>query len=217
MPLSLTLPSLPYSYEALEPYISRNTLACHHDKHHRAYVEKTVDLARAAKLEDQPLEAIIQAAAGESAQQVLFNNAAQAWNHAFYWRSLRPQGGGKPTGEVAARIGADFGSFDAFAREFAAAATGQFGSGWAWLVKDGDRLRITTTGNADTPIAAGLTPILTLDVWEHAYYLDYQNRRADYVAAVIDHLLNWDFAAQNLGFAEETGAVAASSGRRRAI
>ena len=204
--MQLTLPQLSYPYNALEPFISRSTLEIHHGKHHRAYVEKTKELAKDVRLADQPLETIILQTAGKDAHRALFNNAAQAWNHAFYWRSLLPRSGGKPDGELAARIDADFGSFEAFANQFVAAAAGQFGSGWAWLVSDGDHLRITATANADTPLVHGQTPLLTLDVWEHAYYLDYQNRRMDYVTALITHLLNWDFANRNLSRAPaETG------------
>jgi Fe-Mn family superoxide dismutase len=196
--MQITLPRLPYTYDALEPHISRATLEVHHDKHHRAYVEKTKALAKEVHLQDQPLESIIANTFGRERHEALFNNAAQAWNHSFYWRSLRPRGGGKPQGDLAERISADFGSFDSFTQAFATAATGRFGSGWAWLVLDGTALRVTSTSNADTPLAHGQVPLLTIDVWEHAYYLDRQNRRAEYVAAVIDHLLNWDFASQNL-------------------
>jgi Fe-Mn family superoxide dismutase len=196
--MQITLPQLPYPYDALEPHISRTTLEVHHGKHHRAYVEKVKTLAREVRLADQPLERIIQQTAGQDSHRALFNNAAQAWNHAFYWRSLRPAGGGKPQGEIAERMQADLGGYDSFVERLAAAATGQFGSGWAWLVLDGNRLHVTQTANADTPLAHGQTPLLALDVWEHAYYLDYQNRRADYVSAVIEHLINWDFANRNL-------------------
>jgi superoxide dismutase, Fe-Mn family len=198
MPMPIQLPQLPYPYDALEPYLSRATLDIHHGKHHRAYVEKTKVLAKQLRLADLPLERIIQEAARQPGQRELFNNAAQAWNHAFYWRSLRPGGGGEPKGEMAARIDADLGGYRSFAELFATAATGQFGSGWAWLVLEGGKLAISTTGNADTPLVHGQTPLLTIDVWEHAYYLDHQNRRADYVSAVIAHLLDWDFAARNL-------------------
>jgi Fe-Mn family superoxide dismutase len=196
--MQISLPPLPYPYEALEPYISRTTLELHHGKHHKSYVEKAKALEKEVRLSDLPLELIIQQTAGQERHRALFNNAAQAWNHAFYWRSLRPASGGAPDGEIGARIKTDFGGYDAFAAEFAAAAAGQFGSGWAWLVLDGDKLRITTTANADTPIAHGQLPLLTIDVWEHAYYLDYQNRRANYMAAIIEYLLNWDFANRNL-------------------
>ena len=196
--MQLALPPLPYPYEALEPYISRNTLELHHGKHHKAYVDKAKALAKEVRLADLPLELIIQQTARQDRHRALFNNAAQAWNHAFYWRSLQPDGGGAPDGEVAARIEADLGGYDSFAAQFAAVATGQFGSGWAWLVLDGGKLAITATANADTPIAHGQIPLLALDVWEHAYYLDYQNRRADYAEALVKHLLNWDFANRNL-------------------
>jgi Fe-Mn family superoxide dismutase len=196
--MQITLPQLPYSYDALEPHISRTTLEVHHGKHHRAYVEKVKTLAREVHLEDQPLERIIQQTAGQDSHRALFNNAAQAWNHAFYWRSLRPGGGGEPQGEIAERVKTDLGGYGSFVEQLAAAATGQFGSGWAWLVLDGNKLKVTQTANADTPLAHGQTPLFTIDVWEHAYYLDYQNRRADYAAAVIEHLINWDFASRNL-------------------
>ena len=196
--MQISLPPLPYPHEALEPYISRTTLEVHHGKHHKAYVDKAKTLAKEVRLADLSLELIIQQTAGQDRHRALFNNAAQAWNHAFYWRSLRPVSGGAPDGEIAERIKTDFGGYDSFAVQFAAAATGQFGSGWAWLVLDGTKLAITTTANADTPIAHGQTPLLALDVWEHAYYLDYRNRRADYVDALIKHLINWDFANRNL-------------------
>lgn len=196
--MQITLPPLPYCYEALEPFISRTTLAVHHNEHHKSYVAKTKALAKEVWLDDQPLELILQQTARQDRHRALFNNAAQAWNHAFYWRSLQPNGGGAPDGEIAARIEADLGGYESFAAQFAAAATGQFGSGWAWLVVDGGRLRIITTANADTPIVHGQIPLLTIDVWEHAYYLDYRNRRADYADVLIKHLINWDFANQNL-------------------
>lgn len=196
--MPITLPQLPYPHEALEPHISRTTLEIHHGKHHRAYVEKVNILAKDVPLDDQSLEGIIKQTVGEDRHRALFNNAAQAWNHAFYWRSLAPNGGGAPDGEIGKRIDADFGDYDTFAKQFTAAAIGQFGSGWAWLVLDGDKLKVTTTANADTPLAHGQTPLLVVDVWEHAYYLDYQNRRADYAAVVVEHLINWDFANQNL-------------------
>jgi Fe-Mn family superoxide dismutase len=210
--MQFILPQLTYSYDGLAPYISRATLELHHGAHHRAYIENAKDLARKLRLSDLPLERIIRESAGEEGRRALFNNAAQAWNHAFYWRCLKPQGGGKPTGEIAERIEADFGGYGDFAAQFAAAATGQFGSGWAWLVFTGDRLQITQTANADTPLIRGQTPLLTIDVWEHAYYVDYRNRRADYVAAVIERLIDWDFANRNL-----TGRRAAvqSAGRNR--
>lgn len=197
--MRLAIPKLPYAEDALEPYISRGTLQVHHGKHHRAYVEKAKELAKEVRLADRSLEEIVLAAARQGHDRALFNAAAQAWNHAFYWRSMTPQGGGRPSGEVSDRIAADFGSYETFAERFAAAATGLFGSGWAWLALKDTRLEIVTTQNADTPLAHDMRPLLTLDVWEHAYYLDYQNRRADYVAVFLDRLVNWEFANANLG------------------
>jgi Fe-Mn family superoxide dismutase len=193
-----TLPPLPYPDDALSPAISAQTIGFHYGKHHQGYVNNLNQLVAGTPLADQPLEAVVKATAGKADQVAIFNNAAQVWNHTFYWNSLRPKGGGKPSGALAELIDKSFGDYDKFKAEFAKAATSQFGSGWAWLVKDGDKLAVTKTGNADTPIAHGQKPLLTIDVWEHAYYLDYQNRRADYVAAVLDNLINWDFAARNL-------------------
>jgi Fe-Mn family superoxide dismutase len=200
--MQIVLPDLPYAYDALEPHISRITLELHHSAHHRAYVERTKTLAKEARLAASPLEDIIRQTAGREDKRALFNNAAQAWNHAFYWRSLRPGGGGAPDGAIADRITTAFGSHKHFLDKFADALTGQFGSGWVWLVLDGDTLQITQTANADTPLAHGQIPLLAVDVWEHAYYLDYQNRRADYAGAVIKHLINWDFANRNLALRE---------------
>jgi Fe-Mn family superoxide dismutase len=194
----ISLPPLPYSEDALAPVISAKTLSFHHGKHHKAYVDKVNELVRGTELEGQSLEQIVMATSGKSGKTELFNNAAQACNHNFYWRSLTPKGGGKPTSALADKINAAFGSHAAFKKQFAEAAVKEFGSGWAWLVADGHSLRIVKTSNADLPLTEGLTPLLAIDVWEHAYYLDYQNKRPDYVAAVIDKLLNWEFAAQNL-------------------
>ena len=191
------LPPLPYAENALEPVISARTIGFHYGKHHQGYVNNLNKLVTGTPLADQPLEAVVKATANPD-QTVIFNNAAQVWNHTFYWNSLKPKGGGKPTGALAEMIDKSFGGFEQFKAEFAKAATGQFGSGWAWLVKDGDKLAVVKTGNADNPLVHGQKPLLTVDVWEHAYYLDYQNRRADYVTAVLDGLINWDFAAQNL-------------------
>ena len=193
-----TLPPLPWPDNALSPAISANTIGFHYGKHHQGYVNNLNQLVAGTPLANQSLEAVVKATAGKADQTAIFNNAAQVWNHTFYWNSLRPKGGGKPSGALAELIEKSFGDYDKFKAEFAKAATSQFGSGWAWLVKDGDKLAVTKTGNADTPIAQGQKPLLTIDVWEHAYYLDYQNRRADYVAAVLEKLINWDFAAQNL-------------------
>lgn len=196
--MTLALPELPYAYNALQPYISQATLLFHHGKHHRAYVQRTNELAAEAHLTYQSLEAIITKTAGQFAHQELFNNAAQACNHGIYWHSIRPGGGGEPHGKIAARIKACFGDYQTAAKQLKDAVMGQFGSGWTWLVLDGDRLEITNTSNADTPRAHGQTPLLVIDVWEHAYYLDYQNDRAVYADAIINHLLNWEFANQNL-------------------
>ena len=193
-----TLPPLPYADNALSPVISANTIGFHYGKHHQGYATKLNELVAGSPMADQSLEAIIKATAGKADQAAIFNNAAQVWNHTFYWNSLKPKGGGKPTGAMAELIDKSFGDYDKFKTEFSKAATGQFGSGWAWLVWDGEKLAVTKTGNADTPITHDQKPLLTVDVWEHAYYLDYQNRRANYVAAVIDQLLNWEFAAKNL-------------------
>ena len=193
-----SLPPLPYPDDALSPTLSANTIGFHYGKHHQGYVNNLNSLVAGTPLADQSLEAVVKATVGKADQTAIFNNAAQVWNHTFYWNSLRPRGGGKPSGALAELIEKSFGDYDKFKAEFAKAATSQFGSGWAWLVKDGDKLIITKTSNADTPIAQGQKPLLTIDVWEHAYYLDYQNRRADYVAAVLDKLINWEFAAQNL-------------------
>jgi Fe-Mn family superoxide dismutase len=189
---------LPYPEDALAPVISAWTLSIHHGKHHRTYVEKANELVKGTSLEGATPERIIIASHGKSDRSELFNNAAQAWNHDFYWQSLKPNGGGKPSPAIVQKIEAAFGEFAAFKKQYTDAAVKQFGSGWAWLVADGHALKILKTSNADSPLTQGLTPLLTIDVWEHAYYLDYQNKRPDYVAAVIDKLLNWEFAAQNL-------------------
>lgn len=187
---------LPYPEDALAPIISARTVALHHGKHHKTYVDKTNELVSGTEFEGQALERIVIATAGKSEHKELFNNAAQAWNHAFYWRSLKPRGGGAPTGKLADKIEA-FGGLEALKKKLAATGVKQFGSGWAWLVKEGDALKVVSTPNAEVPFTKGQTPLLTIDVWEHAYYVDYQNRRPDYLQAVIDKLLNWDFAAEN--------------------
>lgn len=194
---AITLPELPYAKDALEPSISARTLEFHHGKHHNAYVVKTNELIAGTELEGKPLEDII-VAAWEKKNQPLFNNAAQVWNHTFFWNSMKPNGGGKPTGALAARIEKDFGSIEKFAEEFKNAGIGQFGSGWAWLVADkSGKLSVTKTPNAELPLVTGNTAILTCDVWEHAYYLDYQNRRPDFLQTFLDKLVNWEFAASN--------------------
>jgi len=191
------LPDLPYRPDALEPVISAETLRFHHGKHHRTYVETLNALLAESGETPDSLEAVVRDAAGDPARRKLFNNAAQAWNHTVYWHSMTPKGGGKPAAKLAAAIDKDFGSFDAFAKEFTEAATTQFGSGWAWLVVDGGKLKVMKTGNAETPLATGKTPLITIDVWEHAYYLDYQNKRPDYVKAWLEKVVNWEFAAEN--------------------
>ena len=194
------LPPLPYALGALAPVVSARTLGFHHGKHHKAYVDNLNRLVAGTPFADQTLEQIVRAAAGKPAAQAIFNNAAQAWNHAFFWRSLTPKGGGQPPAQLAQRLGEAFGSTAACVRELASQATGHFGSGWAWLVVDPKgKLSVTHTANAELPLTAGLKPLLTIDVWEHAYYLDYQNRRADYVSALLARRLNWSFAAENLG------------------
>lgn len=209
--MAFTLPDLPYDYDALQPFISAATLKVHHGAHHRGYVDKLNALLAGSAFEGAPLESIMTRCAARAASdatcRAIFNNAAQAWNHAFYWRSLRPMGAGSaPRGPLGARIDGDFGGQERFRERFKAAAAGIFGSGWAWLVEDAGRLAITVTANADTPLAAGQTPLLVLDVWEHAYYLDYQSRRMAYVEGAVDHLLDWEFAALN--FARQEAAHA---------
>jgi len=195
----ITLPELPFAKDALAPVISANTLEFHYGKHHKAYVDNLVKLIAGTDLADAGLETIIKKVAGDSAKVGIFNNAAQVWNHTFYWKSLKGGGGGAPAGAVAAKITSTWGSYGKFAEELKNAGVTQFGSGWAWLVLDAGQLKITKTANADTPIAHGQKPLLTIDVWEHAYYLDYQNRRPDYLTAVIGKLINWDFVNANLG------------------
>jgi Fe-Mn family superoxide dismutase len=194
----LDLPALPYPIDALEPVISGRTLNFHHGRHHRAYVETLNKLIVGTELANLRLDQIVSSTVGRPDLVSIFNNAAQAWNHSFYWNCLKPRGGGKPPSALKQKMEAAFGSVDACTRELLNSAVTQFGSGWAWLALDGSELKVMQTGNANDPLAQGLTPLLTIDVWEHAYYLDYQNKRADHVQAVIDKLANWDFAAENL-------------------
>ena len=196
--MTIKLPELPYGKDALAPHVSASTLEFHHDKHHQAYVTNANKLIAGTELADKSLEELIAIAAKDPDKKALFNNAAQVWNHTFLWHSMAPNGGGKPRGAIAERIAQDFKGYESFAEAFAAAAVGQFGSGWAWLVLNGNKLEVTTTANADTPLVHGKVPLLTVDVWEHAYYLDYQNRRPDYVKTFLDKLVNWDFANANL-------------------
>jgi Fe-Mn family superoxide dismutase len=200
--MAFELPSLPFAKGALAPYISANTLDFHHGKHHQAYVTNLNTLTKDTPLATQALEDVIRAAAGDAGKAGIFNNAAQVWNHTFYWQCMKPAGGGTPPAALASAIDAAFGSFDKFKEEFKTACVTQFGSGWGWLVADKGALKITKTANADLPLAHQQTALLTCDVWEHAYYLDYQNRRPDYVQTFLDHLVNWDFVAANLAAAK---------------
>ena len=193
------LPPLPFAEDALDPVISANTLRYHYGKHHKGYVDNLNKLIAGTPLAGLSLEKLITATAGQPDKIAIFNNAAQTWNHNFYWRSLQPKGGGEPPAALKQRIEASFGTLEACRKELATAATTQFGSGWAWLVLDAGKLKVVKTGNAETPLTTGMTPLLTIDVWEHAYYLDYQNRRADYLNAVLDKQIYWGFAAENLG------------------
>jgi Fe-Mn family superoxide dismutase len=193
-----TLMKLPYADNALDPVISANTIGFHYGKHHKGYLDNLNKLVAGTELADMPLAKIVAATAGNAEKVGLFNNAAQVWNHDFYWNSLKPGGGGEPPAELAKLMEASFGSVAACKDELKKAAVTQFASGWAWLAMDGGKLVVVKTGNADNPTTKGMKPLLTIDVWEHAYYLDYQNRRADYVQAVLDKLANWGFAAKNL-------------------
>jgi Fe-Mn family superoxide dismutase len=197
-PAAIELPPLPYAQNALAPSISENTISFHYGKHHQTYVNNVLKGIAGTEFANTPLVDIIKKTSGKAEQASLFNNAAQVFNHSFYWNSMKPGGGGEPKGKIRDRILSSFGSYQKFADEFSNAAATQFGSGWAWLVLDGGQLKIMKTANADTPIAKDIKPLLTIDVWEHAYYLDYQNRRADYIKAFVDRLLNWDFAEKNL-------------------
>ncbi len=196
---ALTMPALPYAQDALEPYVPARTMSFHYGKHHQAYVDTLNKLvADAPWATGQTLEKIVLESAGIADKAAIFNNAAQTWNHSFFWKSMKPGGGGPPSGRLMNLITKSFGGFDQFRNALLATAVAQFGSGWVWLVQDGDTLKIVKTSNADTPIAHGQTALLTCDVWEHAYYLDYQNRRKDFVQAFLEHLTNWEFAASQL-------------------
>jgi Fe-Mn family superoxide dismutase len=193
---------LPYDEAALAPVISGNTVSFHYGKHHRGYVDTVNRLVQNDPLSQLPLEELIKTTSVNPNRTAIYNAAAQIWNHDFYWNCLKPGGGGAPTGAIKDKIDSDLGGFDKFKTDFAAISNGQFGSGWGWLVVEGGKLSLTRTPNADTPMVRGATCLLTIDVWEHAYYLDYQNRRADYTAAVIDKLLNWEFANEQLSKAK---------------
>ncbi|MEB3225570.1 MAG: superoxide dismutase [Synechococcus sp.] len=195
------LPALPYDYTALEPHISKSTLEFHHDKHHAAYVNNYNNAVAGTDMDNKSIEDVIKEVAADPAKAGLFNNAAQAWNHSFYWNCMKSGGGGQPTGALADKINADFGSFEKFVEAFKAAGATQFGSGWAWLVLDNGTLKVTKTGNAGNPMTEGQVPLLTMDVWEHAYYIDYQNRRPDYINTFLTNLVNWDFVAANFAAA----------------
>ena len=191
--MAFQLPDLPYDYEALAPYMSAKTLHLHHDKHHQAYVTNLNNLVEGTEFAGKPLEEIVTGSYGDAAKQGIFNNAGQHWNHNLFWRIMRKGGGGMPGGELSKRIDDAFGSFEAFKEQFKQAAVTQFGSGWAWLAVDGDQLKVMKTPNGENPLVhGGLRPILGLDVWEHSYYVDYENRRPEYVAAFLNHLVNWD-------------------------
>ena len=192
------LPPLPYPDNALAPVISAQTIGFHYGKHHLAYLNNLNKMVEGTAMAEMSLEQVIRNAAGVADKAGLFNNAAQVWNHTFYWNGLRPNGGGAPGKELALRIEKDFGSLDSLRKELFTAASTQFGSGWAWLVEEGGKMKVVKTGNAETPLTRGVKPLFTIDVWEHAYYLDYQNRRADYINAILDKLINWEFVAKNL-------------------
>lgn len=196
--MAFELPPLPYAYDALEPFMSVKTLELHHDKHHQTYVTNLNNLTKDTPLADESLESLIKQTAGDAAKVGIFNNAGQVWNHTFYWEGMKKDGGGPIPAELEQRLIADFGSVEKFKEEFSQAALTQFGSGWAWLYVESGKLKVTKTGNADSPLAKGHTPLLTVDVWEHAYYVDYQNRRADFVKAFLESLVNWEFVAANL-------------------
>lgn len=197
--MSFTLPNLPYAQDALAPHISAQTLEFHHEKHHATYVKNLNGLVEGTNLDGKTLVEVIQSVTGDASKIGVFNNAAQVWNHTFYWHSMKSGGGGKPSDALASKIAEAFGSYEDFVTQFKQAGATQFGSGWVWLVSEGGKLKIIKTANAETPLTqAGVTPLMTCDVWEHAYYLDFQNRRPDYLSTFFEHLVNWDFAAENL-------------------
>lgn len=196
--MPLVLPELPFPKNSLEPFISEKTLEFHHGKHHNAYVVNGNKLIDGTELQNETIENIIMKTAGDPGKAGIFNNAAQVWNHTFYWNCIKPNGGRIPGGKAGEMINSTFGSYEKFAEEFKNAAATQFGSGWAWLVLKDNKLQIMKTPNADTPMAHGAKAVLTIDVWEHAYYLDYQNRRPDYISTFVEKLINWDFVNSNL-------------------
>jgi len=194
--MAFELIDLPYAYDGLQPYMSRETLEFHHDKHHATYVNTLNKLIEGTDMASMSLEEIVKASAGDASKQAVFNNAGQAWNHNHFWHWMKPNGGGSVPGELEKKISEDFGSYDKFKEEFVAAGVGQFGSGWCWLVLDGGRLKVTKTANADNPLTHGQTALLGCDVWEHSYYLDYRNKRPDYLNAFLDSLVNWDYVGE---------------------
>ena len=196
--MAIELPDLPFAQDALEPHISANTLSYHYGKHHAAYVTNLNKMIEGTDLEGKSLEDIIHTVVGDASKAGVFNNAAQVWNHTFYWHSMSPDGGGKPGGKIGAAIDRDFGSYEEFAKAFTSAGGTQFGSGWAWLVSNNGTLEVRKTPNAETPLTDDVTPLMTMDVWEHAYYLDFQNSRPGYMNAFLEHLVNWDFAEANM-------------------
>lgn len=196
--MAFELPPLPYPADALEPHMSAQTFSFHHGKHHKAYVDNLNKLIAGTDLEDKPLEDIIRLTANDPARVGVFNNGAQVWNHTFYWHCMKPGGGGQPTGELASLMDQAFGGYQGFVEQFKTTSVGRFGSGWGWLVLENGELKVVSTQNADNPLTKNQVPLLTVDVWEHAYYLDYQNRRPDFVQAFLDHMVNWDFVAENL-------------------
>jgi superoxide dismutase, Fe-Mn family len=202
--MTFKLPPLPYAEDALEPYLSAKTLQFHHGKHHKSYVDTLNKLVEEHSLQGQTLEQLIASTYHDETKMAVFNNAGQVWNHNFLWPCMKKHGGGEPAGELARAIKHDFGTFDKFAEEFEAAADGQFGSGWAWLVFDAGKLKVLKTPNAIDPVAGRQAALLTCDVWEHAYYLDYQNRRPDFVKAFVENLINWDFVAENFAKAQQS-------------
>lgn len=196
--MAFDFPKLPWADNALDPYISANTISFHYGKHHKTYLDRMNAAIEGTPNAEKSLEQLIKDTAKDPSQQGLFNNAAQTWNHTFFWNSMKPKGGGEPTGALKDKIGEAFGGVDKFKEEFSNKAATLFGSGWTWLVVNNGKLEIVQTSNAGNPITDGKTPLITLDVWEHAYYLDYQNRRPDFIKAFLDNLVNWEFAAENL-------------------
>jgi Fe-Mn family superoxide dismutase len=200
--MSFELPPLPYAHDALGPYMSRETLEFHHDKHHQAYVTALNNLVKDTPLAGKSLEDVCKASFGDASKQAIFNNAGQHWNHALFWPAMKPNGGGAIPSELESRLKSDFGSVDAFKEQFVQAGVGQFGSGWCWLVVDAGKLKVTKTPNGENPLVHGQHAILGCDVWEHSYYIDYRNRRADYLKAFVDNLVNWEFVTQKLAEAK---------------